>query len=88
MKRRRIVAVTSSRADFSLLFWPMRLLRESDKFDLQVVVTGTHLAEEFGYTVREVEKSFPIAARVPTLQHEGRWSKRGQNFWKRCYRFC
>jgi len=46
----------------------MMLLRESLAFDLRVVVTGMHLAAEFGSTVEEVERSFPVAARVPILQ--------------------
>ena len=57
--------MTGSRADYGLLYWPMRLLVEDDAFELQVVVTGSHLSRRHGETWRQVEEDgFRIAARV------------------------
>ncbi len=64
---RRICVVTSSRADYGLLYHPMRAIQAAG-LDLQLVVTGMHLSPEFGMTVREIERDgFPIAARVEML---------------------
>lgn len=59
---------TGSRAEYGLLFWVLNDLREDADFDLQLVVTGMHLAPEFGNTVREIERDgFAIARRVEML---------------------
>lgn len=68
MSRRKVCVVTGSRADYGLLFWPMRLLQEDPDFELQTVVTGMHLAPEFGSTWEQVaDDGFPISARVEML---------------------
>jgi UDP-hydrolysing UDP-N-acetyl-D-glucosamine 2-epimerase len=65
---RRIAVVTSSRADYSHLYWPLKLLSNHPDVDLRLIVMASHLAPEFGATVREIEKDgFPIAARVESL---------------------
>ena len=65
---RRIAVVTTSRADYSHLYWPLKLLSEHPEVDLRLIVMASHLAPEFGATVREIEKDgFPIAARVESL---------------------
>ena len=66
--KRTIAVVTSSRADYSHLYWPLRDLAASPSVDLQIVAMGPHLSPEFGHTVREIEKdAFPIAARIECL---------------------
>src|SRR4051812_44262993 len=65
---RRICVVTGSRAEYGLLYWVLHDLKASPDIDLQLVVTGMHLAPEFGHTVDEIEKDgFPIARRVAML---------------------
>ena len=67
-KRRRIVAVTSSRADYCHLFWPMRDLQSSGEVDLRILALGPHLSPEFGLTVREIERDgFTVEERVECL---------------------
>jgi UDP-N-acetylglucosamine 2-epimerase (non-hydrolysing)/GDP/UDP-N,N'-diacetylbacillosamine 2-epimerase (hydrolysing) len=62
---RKICVATGSRADYGLLQWVMRGIRESSKLSLQVAVTGMHLAPEFGSTVRGIEADgFSIDARI------------------------
>jgi UDP-hydrolysing UDP-N-acetyl-D-glucosamine 2-epimerase len=66
--RRRICIVTGSRAEYGLLYWVLHDLRAAPEVDLQLVVTGMHLAPEFGLTVREIESDgFAIARRVDML---------------------
>ena len=66
--KRKIAVVTTSRADYSHLYWPMRDLAQHPDVDLRLIVLGSHLSPEFGSTVLEIEKEgFPIEARVECL---------------------
>jgi UDP-N-acetylglucosamine 2-epimerase (non-hydrolysing)/GDP/UDP-N,N'-diacetylbacillosamine 2-epimerase (hydrolysing) len=66
--RRRIGVVTTSRADFGHLYWPLRELASHPGVELGVLVLGPHLSPEFGNTVREIERDdFPIQARIECL---------------------
>jgi UDP-hydrolysing UDP-N-acetyl-D-glucosamine 2-epimerase len=66
--RRRIAVVSTSRADYSHLSWPLRALADRPDVDLRLIVLGAHLSAEFGRTVQEIEKDgFPIAARIECL---------------------
>ena len=66
--KRRIAVVSSSRADYSHLYWPLRLLSEHPEVDLRLIAMASHLSPEFGATVREIQNDgFPIAARIESL---------------------
>lgn len=66
--KRKIAVVTSSRADYGHLYWPLRDLAASPLVDLRIVAMGPHLSPEFGQTFHEIEKDgFPIAARIECL---------------------
>ncbi len=66
--KRTIAVVTSSRADYSHLYWPLHDLKQHPDVDLKLIVLGAHLSPQFGETVREIEKDgFPIAARLECL---------------------
>lgn len=68
MSHRRIAVVTTSRADYSHLYWPLKLLSEHPDVDLKLIAMASHLSPEFGATVAEIEKDgFPIAARIESL---------------------
>jgi UDP-hydrolysing UDP-N-acetyl-D-glucosamine 2-epimerase len=65
---RKIAVITTSRADYSHLYWPLRDLSAHPDVDLNLIVLGSHLAAEFGRTVQEIERhGFPIAARIECL---------------------
>jgi UDP-hydrolysing UDP-N-acetyl-D-glucosamine 2-epimerase len=67
-KRRKIAVVTTSRADYSHLYWVLQTLAERADVDLRLIVVGAHLSTEFGRTVQEIENDgFAIAARVECL---------------------
>jgi GDP/UDP-N,N'-diacetylbacillosamine 2-epimerase (hydrolysing) len=51
---RKISVVTGSRADYGLLRWLMAGIRQHPALELQLLVTGMHLAPEFGLTSREI----------------------------------
>lgn len=63
-----IAVVTSSRADYSHLYWPLRDLDAHPEIDLRILVMASHLSPEFGRTIQEIElDGFRIAARVECL---------------------
>ncbi len=66
--KRTIAVVTSSRADYSHLYWVLRDLEAHPEVDLKVIVLAAHLSPEFGSTVREIERDgFQIASRIECL---------------------
>ena len=66
--RRRIGVVTTSRADYSHLYWPLRELAGHPEVELGVFALGPHLSPQFGNTIQEIERDgFPIQARVECL---------------------
>jgi UDP-hydrolysing UDP-N-acetyl-D-glucosamine 2-epimerase len=66
--KRTIAVVTTSRADYSHLYWPLHDLARHPDVNLQLIVMGAHLSPQFGETVGEIEKDgFAIAARVECL---------------------
>jgi UDP-hydrolysing UDP-N-acetyl-D-glucosamine 2-epimerase len=66
--KRKIAVVTTSRADYSHLYWPLRQLSAHPDVDLRIIVMGAHLSPEFGSTVQEIERDgFKIDARVECL---------------------
>jgi UDP-N-acetylglucosamine 2-epimerase (non-hydrolysing)/GDP/UDP-N,N'-diacetylbacillosamine 2-epimerase (hydrolysing) len=66
--KRTVAVVTTSRADYSHLYWPLRNLSENGNVDLRIVALGSHLSPEFGNTVQEIEKEgFQIDSRVECL---------------------
>ena len=61
----RCAVVTTSRADYGLLRWPMHAISASDNLELLTVVGGSHLSSRHGMTIREVRADgFEVAAEV------------------------
>lgn len=68
----KLLALTSTRADFGILRPLLDDLHATDVVDLGLLVTGTQLSAAHGSTVTEVERSgLPIAARAPILPSPG-----------------
>jgi UDP-N-acetylglucosamine 2-epimerase (non-hydrolysing)/GDP/UDP-N,N'-diacetylbacillosamine 2-epimerase (hydrolysing) len=68
MTLRRIAVVTTSRADYSHLYWPLRELQARPDVELGVFTLGPHLSPEFGNTISEIVRDgFPIQARIECL---------------------
>lgn len=63
--KRKIAVVTSSRADYSHLYWPLVELAKHPDVDLGIIVMGAHLSPEFGNTGQEIKRDgFTILARI------------------------
>lgn len=70
--RFQICVLTTTRADYGILRPLIRALSADESLELRLAVTGTHLAEPFGMTVREIEADgFPIDVKIPILQGGG-----------------
>jgi len=66
--KRKIAVVTTSRADYSHLYWVLHELRSRPEVDLRVLATAAPLAWEFGATVAEMEADgFTIDERIECL---------------------
>lgn len=66
--KRKIAVVTTSRADYSHLYWPLRELASHSEVELKLIALGSHLSPEFGNTIREIEKDgFAVDARIECL---------------------
>jgi len=65
---RKICVVSSGRADYGLLYWPMKRIMEDSDLELQTLVTGMHLSPDYGMTVRAFEvDGFPVTKCVDML---------------------
>ncbi len=53
--KKTIAVVTTSRADYSHLYWPLREIAAHADLELKLIVMGSHLSPEFGNTVNEIE---------------------------------
>lgn len=66
--KRTIAVVTTSRADYSHLYWPLKDLATHPDVDLKIIVLAAHLSPEYGPTVSEIERDgFSIASRIECL---------------------
>jgi len=62
---KKIVYVTGTRAEYGRMRSTLFSIRNHARIRLSLIVTGTHLSEEFGYTLEEVEKDgFDIDAKI------------------------
>ena len=71
---KKLAIVTTTRADYGLLYPIIKGFRklEDKDFKLVLVVTGTHLVDKFGYTVSEIEKDgFRIDYKIKTAMNSG-----------------
>jgi UDP-hydrolysing UDP-N-acetyl-D-glucosamine 2-epimerase len=66
--KRKIAVVTSSRADYSHLYWPLHDLAAHPDVDLQLIAMGSHLSPALGLTLQDIERDeFPLAGHVECL---------------------
>lgn len=65
---RKIAVVTGTRAEYGLLKNVMQRINNDSELELQLIVTGTHLSTEYGYTIEEIHNdSFDIKDEIDIL---------------------
>ena len=57
MNNIKICVVTGSRADISLLYCLLKKINLEKTYQLELIVTGSHLEKEFGKTINEITSS-------------------------------
>lgn len=67
MNKIKICVITSSRAEYGLLYWIMKEIETSKIFKLQLIVTGMHLSQEFGSIFKEIKKEFKVNKKIEIL---------------------
>ncbi len=66
--KRKIVAVTGARSEYDVLFPILEKLNSDADFEVQIIVTGAHLSENYGKTVTNIENDgFIISDRIYNL---------------------
>ncbi len=68
---RKIIVLLDSRAEYGILKNTLEGIQKSEKLELNIVVTGTHLMDQYGYTVKEIiDDGFRIIKEIPVKGHE------------------
>ena len=63
--KRKICVVSTSRADYGLLFWLLKEIEKSRFLELSLVLSGSHLEQRLGLTYKEIERDFKHFYKVP-----------------------
>lgn len=65
---KKIAVITGIRADYGILYPILREIQKHKELSLQLIVAGTHLSHQFGYTLHDIERDgFKIAAKIDML---------------------
>lgn len=68
---KKICVVTATRAEYGVLKNLIERIHLDKELELCLIVTGTHLSVEYGYTIKEIiEDGYPIAEEVSILSEE------------------
>ena len=63
---KKICVITGSRAEYGLLFFLIKRIKKDKNLNLQLIVTGSHLSKEFGYTFNQIKSDgFNIDVKIP-----------------------
>jgi GDP/UDP-N,N'-diacetylbacillosamine 2-epimerase (hydrolysing) len=66
--KKKILAVTGIRSEYDIMSSVFRAISERPDMDLQLVVTGAHLSDAYGYTVEEIRQDgFFVADEIENL---------------------
>ena len=69
--KRHVAVVTTSRADYSHLYWPLKEIVAHPDLELHLIVMGAHLSASFGETVKQIlADGFSITAALDCLDPE------------------
>lgn len=72
---KKILVVTGTRAEYGLLYWTMKRIDEDKDLELQLVVTGSHLVSDYGFTVNQIKSDgFKIDEEIDMIVSSGKKS--------------
>lgn len=65
---KKIAVFTSTRADYGILSPLIKSIQADKDLELNLIVTGTHLSQKFGNTVKEIESDgLPVKTRIESI---------------------
>ncbi len=65
---RKVLGVTGIRSEYDIMSSVFRSINNHPNLDLQLVVTGAHLSEAYGYTIDEIHKDgFVVVDEIESL---------------------
>ena len=68
MAKKKVCVITGSRADYGLLKPLSWRLKEDPEIDFSLLITGSHLLEEFGFSLKAIiEDGFDTSHQIPIL---------------------
>lgn len=68
MTKRKLCIVTATRAEYGLLKCLLDEIMADNTLELQLIVTGSHLSPEFGYTINQIiDDGYPINKSIEIL---------------------
>src|SRR3989338_8476626 len=77
MSIKKILALTGIRSEYYILYPVIDLLRQDKQFDVRVVVSGAHLSDWHGLTLREIEADwFHVVDKLDSLLMTNRTTQR------------
>ncbi len=77
MAKRKVLFLTGIRSDYGLLKSIMNAVKKHPLLELQLIVSGAHLSEKYGLTVKDIEKDgFKINAKIKNLVESDKLSSR------------
>lgn len=81
--KRKIVALTGSRADYGILRSVLFAMQKYSNLEVSLIATSMHLDDEFGYTLKEIKKDrFIIAGKVDILDSSDKPSSMAESVGK------
>lgn len=70
--KKKICFITGTRADYGIMKPVMEALAANENIELQIIATNMHLSEDYGTTVKEIEKDgFEVTVKLPSLEKGG-----------------
>lgn len=82
-RMRKIAVITGTRAEYGIFRSVLREIKANPELDLSLIVIGMHLSDEFGYTVKEIERDgFTVDAKINILHTEDTGAAMAQSIGK------
>lgn len=68
MNKRIILGVTGIRSEYDIMSSVFRAIKEHPQLDIELIVTGAHLSDAYGYTINDIKNDgFKIAEEIESL---------------------
>ncbi len=79
MRNKKVLAITGIRSEYDILYPVIDALRNSGNFNVKIAVSGAHLSDWHGNTVKKIEEDgFEIADRIDCLLMTNRKTQRAK----------